>query len=90
MISQVHRSAVSGARKRGAVQPSVCLHQPEGVFKIEAAQERLPPAVHVRRHRPGGRAPQPDRFRGAVAGQALDFQADQRAVQDGQFLLFVF
>lgn len=35
-------------------------HQPEGVLQVEAAEEGLPPAVHVRRCGRGGRAPQPD------------------------------
>lgn len=66
------------------------LPQPEGVLQVESAEEGLPPAVHV--HGCGGigrAAPQPDRFRVAVAGQALDLEANQRTVQDGQFLFGV-
>src|SRR5947207_15983169 len=51
---------------------------------IEAAQERLPGAVYL----PGGGAgtggPQPQRLRSAVAGQVLDVQPDESALDDGQ------
>lgn len=59
------------------------------VIQVEAAEEGLSPAAHVRRCGGGGRAPQPDRFRVTVTGQAIDLQADQRAVQDKEFFLGV-
>jgi len=46
-MSQVHRSAAAGSRSRGRVQPRTCFEEPERMFDIEAAQERLPAAVHL-------------------------------------------
>jgi len=48
------------------------LEQSEGVFEVEATQERLPPAVHIGRGRVDGGDPEPDRLGVAVAGQMLD------------------
>src|SRR5689334_15554113 len=45
MINQVQRSAASGVRTFGPAES--LLEQPEGVLKIEPAQERAPPAIHV-------------------------------------------
>ena len=54
------------------------------MFDVEAAQERLPGAVQ----RVGGGdrrgGPQPQRLRVAVAGQAVDGQPDEGALDDGQ------
>jgi hypothetical protein len=47
MTSQVQRSAAAGVRMRGFVQPKVSLEEPEGVLKIEAAQEHLPQPIHI-------------------------------------------
>jgi hypothetical protein len=44
------------------------------VLEVEAAQERLPPAVHVGRGGAGGGGPQPDGLGVAVAGQVLDLE----------------
>jgi hypothetical protein len=46
--------------------------QTEGVFEVEAAQERLPEFVHIGRFEVGGGGPQPQRFRVAVAGQMIN------------------
>ena len=63
--------------------------QPEGVFQVEAAQERLPPAVDVGGGGAGGRGPQPHRLGVTVAGQVLDLQADQGALDDGEVAVVV-
>src|SRR3954451_10672009 len=48
------------------------LEEPEGVFEVEPAQEGLPGPVDVDAGRGRVAGPQPQRFRGAVAGQVLD------------------
>ncbi len=55
------------------------------MFQVEAPQERLPAHVDVRAGQRGGRGPQPQWLGIAFAGQVLDLQSDQCAVQDGQF-----
>ncbi|MCL9759258.1 hypothetical protein MXD95_008385 [Frankia sp. AiPa1] len=52
------------------------------MLEVEAARERLPPAVHVGRGGTGGRAPQPQRLRAPVTGQPIDDEAEQGAFQD--------
>jgi hypothetical protein len=83
ITSQVQRSAASAVRIFGAVQPRVCLSSRK-VCQVEAAQERLPPAVHVGRGGAGGGGPQPHRLRVAVPGQVLDLQPNQGAFDDRQ------
>ena len=56
--------------------------QPEGVFQVEAAQERLPGAVDVDGGDTGGRRPQPDGLGVTVAGQVVDLQADEGPFDD--------
>ena len=56
--------------------------QAEGVFQVEAAQERLPAAIDVGRGGVGLRPPQPQRFRVLLSGQVLDLQPDQGALDD--------
>jgi len=46
MISQVQRSGGGVTDLRGGPAEGL-LEQPEGVFEVEAAQERLPAAVHL-------------------------------------------
>jgi hypothetical protein len=82
MISQVQRSAAWGVRIFGRVQPRVCFEQAEGVFQVEAAQERLPAAVDIGCGGADRGAPQPHGFRVAVAGQVLDLQPDEGAIDD--------
>ena len=83
MTSQVQRSAGRGCGSSGSGPAEGLLEQPEGVFEVEAAQERLPAAVDVGRGGVGIGSPQPHRFRVAVAGQVLDLQPDQGALDDG-------
>jgi hypothetical protein len=78
ITSRVQRSAASGVRIFGRL-----FEQPEGALEIEAAQERLPPAIHILSGGAGGGAPQPDGLGVAVAGHALDLQPDQGALDDG-------
>ena len=54
------------------------------MFEVEAAQEGLPGPVDVDAGRGRVAGPQPQRFRGAVAGQVLDLQPDQGAFDDRQ------
>jgi hypothetical protein len=54
------------------------------VFEVEAAQEGLPGPVDVDAGRGRVAGPQPQRLRGAVAGQVLDLQPDQGAFDDRQ------
>jgi hypothetical protein len=59
------------------------------MFEVEAAQEGLPDTVDLGGG--GGRVadPQPQRFRGAVAGQVLDLQPDQGAFDDRQLAVVI-
>src|SRR6266540_1722104 len=68
--------------RRGPAQD--LLEHSEGMFKIETAQERLPQAVHVSGRGAGERAPQPYRLGVPVAGQVIDLEADQGALDDWQ------
>ena len=72
MTSQVQRSAAAGVRMRRGGPAQGLFEQPEGVFEVEAAQKRLPPAVHVGRGGAGDRGPQPHGLGVTVAGQVLD------------------
>jgi hypothetical protein len=56
--------------------------QPEGVFDVEAAQERLPAAVDIRLGHVHCGAPQPDRFGVAATGQVINLESDDGAVDD--------
>jgi hypothetical protein len=58
------------------------LEEPEGVLKIEAAQEHLPQPVHLGGFGAGAGEPQPSRFRGAVTGQPVDLQPNHGALKD--------
>ena len=89
MISQVQRSAAAGVRIFGAVQPRVCLNS----RKVCSRSKRRRNACHQRSTSvgggAGGRGPQPHRFRVAVAGQVLDLQPDQGALDDRQLAVVV-
>ena len=61
------------------------LSEPESVLQVESPQEPLPPTVRVRRGGSGFRGPQPNRRRLPLLGEALDFKADQGALDDGDF-----
>ena len=63
MISQVQRSAGGRVADLRGGPAEGLLEQPEGVFEIEAAQERLPAAVDIGGGGAGARPPQPHRFR---------------------------
>ena len=83
MTSQVHRSAAAGVRRRGLVQPRVCLRN-RSVLKIETPQEHLPQPIHGPGVDPGAGEPQPQRFRFAVTGEPVDLQPDHGAFEDRQ------
>ena len=89
MISQVQRSAASGVRIFGAVQPRVCLNS----RKVCSRSKRRRNACQQRSTSAGGgagdRGPQPDRLRVAVAGQVVDLQPDQGALDDRQLAVVV-
>jgi hypothetical protein len=55
----------------------------EGVFDVEAAQERSPEPIDVGCGGVRAGVPQPQRFRVTVTGQAVDGESDDRAVDDG-------
>jgi hypothetical protein len=59
------------------------------VLEIEAAQERLPPPIHVCRAGAGDRGPQPQRLRVAVPGQVRDVEPEQGALDDRQFAVVI-
>ena len=65
------------------------LEEPERVFDIKAAQECLPGAVDRISGQAKGSGPQPQRFGAAVAGQVIDGQADEGALDDGQLAVVV-
>jgi hypothetical protein len=83
MISQVQRSAASGARIFGRVQPRV-LEQAKGVLKVEAAQS----ACCQQRSTSAVVAPatedHPQTGWIRVAGQVVDLQSDQGALGNWQ------
>src|SRR3954464_4353029 len=56
--------------------------QPESVFEVEAAQEGLPPAVDIGCGGTDCGGPQPHGLGVTVAGQMLDLQPDQGALDD--------
>ncbi len=58
-------------------------------LEVEAAQERLPQPVHLSGRGAGAGAPQPHGLGVAIAGQVIDLEADQRAVDDGQVAVVV-
>jgi hypothetical protein len=58
------------------------LEQAESVFKVEAAQERLPQPVHLIGGCAGAREPQPYGLGVAVAGQVIYRQPDQGSLDD--------
>src|SRR4051794_35005042 len=60
------------------------LHQPEEMLDVEPAQERLPADVDVLATQTSGRRPQPEGLRVSTTGQAVDLEADQRALNDGE------
>jgi hypothetical protein len=64
--------------------------EPECVFDIEAAQERLPGAVYLAGGGAGTGGPQPQRLRSAVAGKVFDVQPDKGALDDGQLAVVAF
>ena len=61
-----------GVTQLGANPAEGLLEEPEGVLKIESAQEGLPGPVDLGAGRGRVAGPQPQRFRGAVPGQVLD------------------
>ena len=72
----------------GAVQPRVCLSS----RKVCSRSKRRRNACHQRSTRSGGagdRGPQPHRFRVTVAGQMVDLQPDQGALDDRQLAVVV-
>ncbi len=54
-------------------------------LQVESAQECLPAQVDVAAGHAGLGGPQPDGQRALPAGQVVDLQADQRALDDGKF-----
>ena len=60
------------------------LEQPEGVFQVEPAQERLPAAIDLGWGGAGLGPPQPQRFRVLPAGELVDLQPDHGALHDRQ------
>jgi site-specific DNA recombinase len=58
-------------------------------FQVESAQERLPEPVDVLSVGAGSRGPQPDGLGVAVAGQVLNLQMNQRAMQEREFTVVV-
>jgi hypothetical protein len=83
-MSQVHRSAASGLRILGGGPAEGLLEQPEGVFQVESAQERLPEPVNFSGVRADALPPQPHRLGFAAAGQMVNPQADDGALDQGQ------
>lgn len=78
-----------GTAELGAGPAERRLDHPEGVLKIEAAQECLPADVDIRAGQTRLGGPQSDRNRGSVARQVVDFEPDQRAVEYGEFAVVV-
>jgi hypothetical protein len=77
------RCAVSQAGGRSCgVRPRV---GPVGVLQIEPAQERLPAQVDVLARQASSRRPQPDRQGIVTAGQAVNLQTDQSALDKREF-----
>jgi hypothetical protein len=59
------------------------------VLQVEAAQVAGPGLVHVGGGGAGFRGPQPQRRCVAIAGQALDLEPNQRALDQGEFAVVV-
>lgn len=70
--------------KPGLDPPQGLLEQAKCVLDVEASQEGLPAAVDVRLGGAGARPPQLDRLVDLAAGQLLDDQADDGALDEGQ------
>lgn len=68
----------------GSGPPQRLLEHPEGVLKIESAQERLPEPVHIPSSSGGGRPPQPDGPGAAVSTEVVDLKTDDGAFDDRQ------
>ena len=83
--------AVGGGRvaELRAGPSQLLLQEPERVLDVETAQERLPGPVHLVCGGGGAGGPQPDRFRVAAAGQVIDLEADEGALDDGQLAVVV-
>jgi hypothetical protein len=58
--------------------------EPEGVFQVETAQERLPEPVHLGFGEGGVGGPEPEWFGVALTGQVLDGKSDDAAGDGGQ------
>jgi hypothetical protein len=72
----------------GSTRTRFC-HLRTDYFKVEPAEKRLPPAVDVGGGGADARRPQPHRLGVTVAGQMVDLQADQCALDDGQLAVVV-
>jgi hypothetical protein len=72
----------------GSAKTRFC-HLRTDYFQVEPAEKAAPPAVDIGGGGAGGRGPQPHRLGVAVAGQVVDLQADQRALDDGELALVV-
>src|ERR1035441_2808033 len=72
-----------------AVPAEYLLNEAERVLDIETAQERLPGAVHFACCGAGAGGPQPDRVRVTLAGQVIDGEPDEGALDDGQLAVVV-
>src|SRR5512142_840109 len=84
MTSQVQRSAASGLRIFGVVQPRTCLKN----RKVCSRSKRRPNAqARSTSEAVGGL--QPHRLRVAVAGQVVDLQMDQRPLDNWKFTVVV-
>src|SRR5260221_11694568 len=75
------------AASRASASPEVPART---VLEVEAAQERLPGAVHRISGCGSGRGPRPLWFRVTVARQVVYLQPDEGAVDDRQFRVVVF
>src|SRR5512147_245053 len=77
--------AVGGVRvtQLGGGPAQVLFEESEGVLEVEPAQERLPGPLDLLGGGDRGAGPQPQRFRGPVAGQVIDLQPDQCPLDDG-------
>src|SRR5205807_2609749 len=77
-----------GGSELGAGPAQGLLPETEGVLKIESSEVAAPPAIHVLRGGSDRRGPQPYRLGVAVAGQVVDLQPDDGALDDRQRVAF--